>query len=333
MNTSPTSTATAFAMKSLEEARRQLARGEIKYRSARRVGEEVPSTKKWDDYTVATQKKKHKALINAVDTVVDNESYKRRRDIHALYHIQEKFHSTAAKYLCNGDEEGKRYYNEKLNDFKDFLEKANLTYPLSNSASGRAVLWRSSKAKFIEYQKENDRQQWIKEFNLDPQISYIKARHAAKKAQEQLAKQAKKEAAEAERVRLGLNDNADLDLAIKLETRAKLAMKNAEKGYLYFKCWVLPDDSRWYKIGITNNPSRREAEQNVLPVAANTLHIIALESTDHARLAEAAFHDVLDHAQIKGAGNRELFTLKPREVQAVIAAMKQLDSFSSSDVD
>lgn len=318
-------------MKSLEEARRQLASGEIQYRNARREGEtSIP--KKWDDYTVATQKKKHKALIAAIDTVNDNERYRKLRDIHALYRIQEGFHSTAAKYLYDGDEEGKRYYNEKLNIFKDFLEKVNLGYPLSKSASGRAALWRSSKAKFIEYQKENERKQLIERFDLDKNLTYIKARNAAHKAQEKIAKQAKEQAAEAERVRLGLNDNADLDLAIQLETRAKLAMRNAEKGYLYFKCWVLPDDSKWYKIGITNNPARREAEQNVLPVPSNTLHIVALESTDHARLAEAAFHDVLDHAQIKGAGNRELFNLKPRQVQAVIAAMKQLDSSPSSDV-
>lgn len=318
-------------MKSLEEARRQLASGEIQYRNARLKGE-TSASKNWDDYTVATQKKKHKALIIAINAAIVNEDYKLDRDIHAFYSVQQNLHSAARRYLADGDVEGKKYYENKISDFARFLQELHLSYPLSESFSRRSSIWRKVKPQVDESDKERERIKWIERFDLDKNLTYIKARNAAKKAQEKLAKQAEEQAAEAERVRLGLNDSADLDLALQLETRAKLAMKKAEKGYLYFKCWVLPDDSKWYKVGMTNNPARREAEQNVLPVPANTLHIIALESIDHARLAETAFHDVLDHAQIKGAGNRELFTLKPRQVQAVIAAMKQLDSSPSSDV-
>lgn len=323
-------------MKSLEEARRQLERSEIKYRRAQRK-----NTKKWDDYTVATRKKKHQAFMNAIDAAIDNKKYKRKRDIHEFYAVQQKLHSSANIYLFDGDQEGKQYYERSILEFSKFLAAMHLKYPLSSNFTSRSNRWKEVKAKVEKDDKERERLHWIESFNLDKDLTYIKARNAAKrekkqldekakKAQEQLAKEAREKAAEAERTRLGLNDAADLDLAIKLEQRATLEMNKAEKSYLYFKCWVLPDDSKWYKIGITNNPSRREAEQNILPVPANTLHIIALPSTNHARLAETAFHDVLNHAQIKNAGNRELFTLKPSQVQAVIAAMKQLDSLSSS---
>jgi hypothetical protein len=42
-------------------------------------------------------------------------------------------------------------------------------------------------------------------------------------------------------------------------------------GYVYLKRWTMPNDSCWYKVGITNNPDRRETEQNVLPVASETI--------------------------------------------------------------
>ena len=331
-------------MKSIEEARRQLANGEIKYRRALRA----TNKKTWDDYTIATQRKKHKSFVKAIDFIVDNKSYRSWRDIHILYSVQVDLHSTARQLLCEGDNEGKTYYERVIGDFSDFLGTLHLEYPLSDTRSIRSNLWKRIKAQVAEEDKERERLRLIEKYNLDKNLPLLKARIAAKKVD---AKQAREEAAArvkqereaavqakeareaadaAHRERLGLNDEADLDLALKLEQRAKLAMKNAEKGYLYFKCWVLPDDSKWYKIGITNNPSRREAEQNVLPVPAHTLHIIALASTDHARHAEGAFHNVLDHEQIKGAGNRELFSLKPKQVQAVIAAMKQLENTLST---
>lgn len=307
-------------MKSIEEARRQLASGDIQYRRAHRKRD-----KKWDDYTVATQKKKHQVFIDAVDAALCDPAYKTSRDIHWLHSVQTNLHAAEWRYLFEGDDEGNRYYKEKISEFSRFLSTLHLTYPLSESHLRRSNAWKKVRAQVAEEDKERERLKLIKNYGLDESLTYTKARNAAKKAEAELEKQAKEAEAEANRARLGINDDADLELAIKLEQRAMLAMKNAEKGYLYFKCWVLPDDSKWYKIGITNNPSRRESEQNVLPVPAHTLHLIALESTDHARLAEAAFHGVLDHLQIKGAGNKELFHLKPKQVQAVIAAMKQLE--------
>jgi hypothetical protein len=42
-------------------------------------------------------------------------------------------------------------------------------------------------------------------------------------------------------------------------------------GFIYLKRWTMPDVTCWFKIGITNNPDRRETEQNVLPVAAESI--------------------------------------------------------------
>ena len=40
-----------------------------------------------------------------------------------------------------------------------------------------------------------------------------------------------------------------------------------EKLFLYLKKWEVAN-KKWIKIGITNDPSRRDTEQNVLPVPA-----------------------------------------------------------------
>ena len=90
----------------------------------------------------------------------------------------------------------------------------------------------------------------------------------------------------------------------------------------------MPDNSRWYKIGITNNLKRREYEQNVLPVPAETLETARFHSIEHAKIAEDAFLKTLSKYRIRGANNREIFDLKPEHVQAVIGAMKALESIT-----
>ncbi|RNC85190.1 MAG: GIY-YIG nuclease family protein [Synechococcus sp. YX04-3] len=95
-------------------------------------------------------------------------------------------------------------------------------------------------------------------------------------------------------------------------------------GYLYFKVWVLQDSSKWYKIGITNDLRHRDAEQNVLPVPATTLHSVRFFNIEHARIAEKKFLETLSDYRIKGANNRELLNLKPEQVQAIIGAMKAI---------
>jgi len=126
-----------------------------------------------------------------------------------------------------------------------------------------------------------------------------------------------------------LNAEADPNLAAKLVEAAGRALereRSSSAGYLYFKVWVMPDNSKWYKIGITNDLRRRDAEQNVLPVPPTTLHSVKLFNIDHARIVEKIFLETLSGSRIKGANNRELFSLKPAQVQAVIGAMKAIKS-------
>ena len=159
-------------------------------------------------------------------------------------------------------------------------------------------------------------------------IKSVKAEHAKKIRQKK--KELEKQREQHERQRLGLDAKADVGLAAELveKTRSKLlAERTSTAGYLYFKVWVLPDNSKWYKIGISNNLDRRDAEQNVLPAPPTTLCSVKFFSIDYARVAEKQFHSVLRRHRITGAKNKELFTLKPQEVQAVIGAMKGLKDF------
>jgi len=95
-------------------------------------------------------------------------------------------------------------------------------------------------------------------------------------------------------------------------------------GFIYLKCWKMPDDSCWYKVGITNNPDRRETEQNVLPVAAETIVCVDVGSMDRARAIESVIHQVLEERRIKDANNRELFHLSTQQASAVKAVLEKL---------
>ena len=107
-------------------------------------------------------------------------------------------------------------------------------------------------------------------------------------------------------------------------------------GYLYFKRWVLPDVT-WYKIGITNSPKRRDSEQNVLPVPAETISLVRLDSMEQARSVEKAFHRSLASRLVTGAKNKELFKLRRIDYKAVMNAIsflqKRLDSSNDGDID
>jgi hypothetical protein len=96
-------------------------------------------------------------------------------------------------------------------------------------------------------------------------------------------------------------------------------------GFVYFKRWSMPDGSHWFKIGITNNPDRREIEQNVLPVAAETIACVDVGSMDRAKMIEAVIHKVLQEQRITDANNRELFHLSDQQVSAVKAVLEKLE--------
>ena len=165
---------------------------------------------------------------------------------------------------------------------------------------------------------------------VDDLILEIKKEKRRNKAAEKaLAKALEEKKIEAKRISLGLNAEADPELAEKLFKLAEQGLQ-AESinsaGYLYFKVWVLPDGSKWYKIGITNDLRRRDAEQNVLPVPATTLQSVRFFGIEHARIAERKFLETLSGCRIKGANNKELLSLKPEQVQAIVGAMKVIKS-------
>jgi hypothetical protein len=92
-------------------------------------------------------------------------------------------------------------------------------------------------------------------------------------------------------------------------------------GFVYLKQWTLKDGTRWYKVGITNNPDRRDAEQNVLPVPAVTLKLVQTHSMDQAAAIERSIHKVLDAQRIRDANNCELFHLSDAQLAALLLAM------------
>ena len=97
--------------------------------------------------------------------------------------------------------------------------------------------------------------------------------------------------------------------------------RNQTGGFVYLKQWTLADGTRWFKVGITNNPSRRDTEQNVLPVPAVTLKLMKTQSMDQAIAIEKAIHQQLVAQKVSGAGNRELFHLNDAQLEALMAAM------------
>lgn len=95
-------------------------------------------------------------------------------------------------------------------------------------------------------------------------------------------------------------------------------------GYVYLKRWRMPDGQCWFKVGITNDPRRREIEQNVLPVAAETVACVDVGSMDRARAIEALIHQVLDEQRITDANNCELFHLNDQQSAAVKVVLEKL---------
>jgi hypothetical protein len=120
-------------------------------------------------------------------------------------------------------------------------------------------------------------------------------------------------------VKKGVEINQDLADSIKIAIESA---RNSTGGYVYLKQWSLADGTRWLKIGITNNPSRRDVEQNVLPVPAVTLRLIETQSMDQAAAIERALHQQLAAQKVTGAGNRELFHLDEGQLAALMAAME-----------
>lgn len=124
-----------------------------------------------------------------------------------------------------------------------------------------------------------------------------------------------------ERAKLGIGKDADIELVRNLVDRTK-EYTSKNEAYLYFKCWSLKDGTKWYKLGVTVDLERREREQNVLPVPAQTLEQVSFINQDAAYAAEKAFLQVLEEFRIKDSNNRELMELNPIQVKSVINGMQ-----------
>jgi len=142
---------------------------------------------------------------------------------------------------------------------------------------------------------------------------------------ENAKKAAAAKAAEARWRRAAGDGDFDADLAHKLRSvlqEVTMPAGNHSPGFVYFKCWSLPSIT-WYKVGVTNDPQRRDSEQNILPVPAITLLIILAGSMRHAYAIESAVHRVLNECRIRGANNRELFQLEAEQATSVRLVLEE----------
>lgn len=183
---------------------------------------------------------------------------------------------------------------------------------------------RSKRRRTIRVQK-------CKEYSLPLTSSWEKVRHqemlvVARKHNEERSDSDKKVRHSASVLRaFGFQDNhGSIDHELLASLREGVRAINDVKGYVYLKQWRMPNGQSWYKIGVTSNPNRREAEQNVLPVPAETIACVELETMDRARSVEKTFLNKLSNLQIRGASNRELFHMNERQLSAVIHALEGL---------
>jgi hypothetical protein len=149
---------------------------------------------------------------------------------------------------------------------------------------------------------------------LEERVVQLEADKRQKAAALQLSRQASKQLA-----RKGYDNKLASALWHALDTTPPTV------GFVYLKRWSMPDGNCWYKVGITINPDRREIEQNVLPVAAETIACVDVGSMDRARAIEAVIHQVLEEQRITDANNRELFHLSAQQAFAVKAVLEKLE--------
>ena len=97
-----------------------------------------------------------------------------------------------------------------------------------------------------------------------------------------------------------------------------------EKLFLYLKKWEVAN-KKWIKIGITNDPSRRDNEQNVLPVPAELLRIISMPDRKIAEKIEKELLEIYFPKRINGANNRELFELDDPDINNLINTIDSLN--------
>ena len=198
-------------------------------------------------------------------------------------------------------------------EIKEYCDSISLNLPIPENKIEKRKLWKTLKSNIKERRNEGMRTSMIKAFSLPTNLNYKETIKAVENVLEGKSRE-----------RLGIGEDANLQLSELLNSSVTEAIKDV-CGYVYMRVWVLPDGSKWYKIGLTNNPQRREAEQNVLPVPAETLYVARVASMDHARVIERVILEILEKDIIKGANNTELFKLNSKDVLSVLNLLKKLD--------
>lgn len=316
-------------MKSYEEAKAIVASGAYTYKGR---------SDRFDKLTPAQQRRRHLALkediegwINAVATSRD---YAR---VEVFLKLSNSIKSKI-EALDSHDPSGLEMLRACLAEMNKRMSDDGYPTRWPNTPKDRKALWSRIRVDVKEKAHQNRVREWIQLYGLDPQGDYstqaklnrarghVLARQGALERKALLkTQQLENERREAEtRKRLGLDQAANADLAHLLSDAAQAVLTGQPRGFVYFKCWVLPDGSRWYKLGVTNDLSRRDSEQNVLPVAAVTIASAGLPSMEDAYAVESAMHAVLGQKRITGANNRELFHLKPEDVSAVQSVVESL---------
>ena len=98
-----------------------------------------------------------------------------------------------------------------------------------------------------------------------------------------------------------------------------------EETFLYVKRWIV-GEKKWIKIGITNNPDRRDSEQNVLPVPAELMKLAKMPNRKTAEKIEKELLEYYFSNKIKGANNKELLELEDKEIESLIATINSLEN-------
>lgn len=116
-----------------------------------------------------------------------------------------------------------------------------------------------------------------------------------------------------------LNNNSD-----RLADEILEKINESEETFLYLKKWEVAG-KKWLKLGITNNPDRRDSEQNVLPVPSELMKLVKMPNR---KIAEKIEHELLDaysSHKINGANNQELFEMNDTEVENLISTISSLE--------
>jgi hypothetical protein len=247
-----------------------------------------------------------------------------------LWEICQAMNKLASINPFCGDELSEDLKTEAMEKASSLLISQGLPFPLPVSGASLSRLkteWpeiRSRRRRVIRVHK-------CKLYSLPLNSSWERVRRQEELAR---AKESRKESVERDKTmqfhgsaftRFGFRDGyVDKDRALLASLIEGGSTISEPKGYVYLKQWRLPDGNTWHKIGVTINPNRREVEQNVLPVAAETIACVEFKTIAHARSVEKIIHQKLAHLRISGASNRELFRLSPSQLSAVMSALEHL---------